>query len=248
MATSLTLDWQKATDGYEVVEFDPAGITWTASRQDGWKVHPPSHLPERMSDLLEKWAMSLEPGPEDPYEPFRVVEPLGTAVLNYNPMASSTSAYVEFINTPPTEDGIVSFTNRFGLLGRVMPARVNQWLSALERMKSAIAEWDRMGDGITNTSIAKLNSRWQDIHMTLRLGVDGSAREGPSLVFGPHDLLGAMWAELSLAVVGLAAFKDCSQCGNIIEVRRGKSRPDRLYCSDACRMRAYRRRNLESNG
>ncbi len=248
MATSLTLDWQKATDGYEVVEFDPAGITWTASRHDGWKVHPPSHLPARMSDLLEKWGMHLEPGADDPYEPFRVVVPLGTAVLNYDPMAASTSAYVEFINTPPTEDGVVSFTNRFGMLRRGMPARVDQWLRDLDLMKSAIAEWDGMGDDITNTYMAKLNNRWHDIHMTLRLGVDGGASKGPSLVFGPHDLLGAMWAQLSLAVVGLVAFKGCSQCGNVIEVKPGTNRPDRLYCGDACRMRAYRLRKLESNG
>lgn len=37
-------------------------------------------------------------------------------------------------------------------------------------------------------------------------------------------------------------FKRCLECSNLIDVQRGTSRPDRRYCTDACRMRAYRKR------
>jgi hypothetical protein len=41
--------------------------------------------------------------------------------------------------------------------------------------------------------------------------------------------------------------RQCAECPNWFSVHPGTSRPEKIYCSDACRMRAYRKRKLMSN-
>jgi hypothetical protein len=58
----------------------------------------------------------------------------------------------------------------------------------------------------------------------------------------PANLLGALWLQLAQAVAGDKEHRQCTQCGKWFEVSPGAARPDRVFCSTACRSRAYRGR------
>ncbi len=60
----------------------------------------------------------------------------------------------------------------------------------------------------------------------------------------PSSLIGALWLQLALAVEGNKEHRQCHECKSWFEIFPGSGRPDKLYCSDACRMRAYRKRKV----
>jgi hypothetical protein len=58
----------------------------------------------------------------------------------------------------------------------------------------------------------------------------------------PNDLLGALWLQFALALAGEKDHQQCARCGTWFEISPERSRPDRVFCSTACRSKAYRRR------
>jgi hypothetical protein len=61
----------------------------------------------------------------------------------------------------------------------------------------------------------------------------------------PHDLIGFMWVQFAEAVAGGKEFRQCASCARWMEIAPGRGRPEKSYCSDACRMRAYRKRKAQ---
>ncbi len=61
----------------------------------------------------------------------------------------------------------------------------------------------------------------------------------------PHTLLGALWLQFSQAVSGDKSFQSCIQCGKLFEIAQGR-RKSRMFCSDACRFKAYRERQTKA--
>ena len=45
-----------------------------------------------------------------------------------------------------------------------------------------------------------------------------------------------------MSVAANVLHRQCAECPNWFSVHPSSSRPEKLYCSDACRMRAYRKR------
>ncbi len=58
----------------------------------------------------------------------------------------------------------------------------------------------------------------------------------------PDSLLGALWLQLAQAISGKKEYRRCLSCDRWYELEPATARQSKLYCSDACRMRAYRRR------
>ena len=58
----------------------------------------------------------------------------------------------------------------------------------------------------------------------------------------PTNLIGALWLQLANAIEANRDYGQCSECSSWFEIAPGSGRPDKRYCSDACRMRAYRKR------
>lgn len=69
-----------------------------------------------------------------------------------------------------------------------------------------------------------------------------AASDSLKLQWRPLHLLGAMWLQFALAVDSHKQFRPCANCGTWFEISADGSRASRQYCSDACRMRAYRAR------
>jgi hypothetical protein len=62
------------------------------------------------------------------------------------------------------------------------------------------------------------------------------------LCIRPHSLLHALWAQLLLAIDGNLNLRACVECRKWFTLEAGRGRSDKEYCSNACRMRAYRKR------
>lgn len=65
----------------------------------------------------------------------------------------------------------------------------------------------------------------------------------PSLRFCPQTLRDYLWLEVALGIASGGRPTACQSCGHWYLTSSGHSRSDKLYCSDACRMRAYRARH-----
>jgi hypothetical protein len=55
-------------------------------------------------------------------------------------------------------------------------------------------------------------------------------------------LIQALWLQFELAVDGNRDYRSCATCGQFYELDPSVARTNRMYCSDACRSRAYRAR------
>lgn len=62
----------------------------------------------------------------------------------------------------------------------------------------------------------------------------------------PPSLRAALWLQCAQAIAGNKSYRQCRACAKWFEVSVEASRPTRLYCSDACRFKAYRRRQDEA--
>jgi hypothetical protein len=64
----------------------------------------------------------------------------------------------------------------------------------------------------------------------------------------PNSLIGALWLQLAQAIDGKKDFQQCQVCRNWFELAPDKARSDKVYCSQACRSRAYRVRLRHAKG
>jgi hypothetical protein len=62
------------------------------------------------------------------------------------------------------------------------------------------------------------------------------------LCIHPRSLWNALWVELLLAIDGNQNLRACVQRRKWFTLEAGQGRSDKEYCSNACRMRAYRKR------
>jgi hypothetical protein len=74
-------------------------------------------------------------------------------------------------------------------------------------------------------------------------GASWDTREGrPALRLEAQTLLSGAWLQFAEAVASDRHFERCRECGELIVVHPDVARSHRRFCSDACRMKAYRQR------
>ena len=61
----------------------------------------------------------------------------------------------------------------------------------------------------------------------------------------PHSLVGVLWLQFAKAVAGATAIRVCD-CGNRFPISPRIGRKDKVFCSETCRVRAYRNRVAEA--
>ena len=68
---------------------------------------------------------------------------------------------------------------------------------------------------------------------------------GHMLALSIKSLRAGLWLMLGLEMHDGKKYASCAQCGKWFEIRTGSRRTTRVYCSNACRTRAYRNRQGE---
>jgi hypothetical protein len=140
---------------------------------------------------------------------------------------------------------------------------VSRWQAERDRMATSITIWDalRLGQppcvygGVYDAEAHALKPfDWEHLghafdtaesaghlrtaHVTLRPGNDRPL----SLQLVSDTLLAALWLQFAQAIHGNKDYRACGACGRFFELDPAVARTNRLYCSDACRSKAYRTR------
>lgn len=184
------------------------------------------------------------------YDGARALQARSKRTRRFDLFKVSPSAFLEFAQTPATEDGIKDFADRYGLL---WPSgdQINFWSEEIRSMHRTVRLWEtsrrtRDFSKIIRTVRTRLVHVGQEdpdpgVFVELFLKEDplsASAR----LAIRPHTLLHALWAQLVLAIDGNQNLGACVLCRKWFTLESGRGRSDKEYCSNACRMRAYRKR------
>jgi hypothetical protein len=153
-------------------------------------------------------------------------------------------AFLELAQTPKTEDGVIGFANRYGALYDSPKITLDFWFVAIGFLRRAVEVWDRSkrtGD------FSKVIRAMKEIGSPSLSQIDVRLKEDPStgsasICLSPPSLYAALLVQLILAIDGNLNLRTCKQCRKWFTLEAGRGRSDKEYCSNACRMRAYRKR------
>ena len=198
----------------------------------------------------------------------------GPGVLEvYYPLSESLAIYRILADTAPTQEGILGFARKHGLLGgdvaRIIQAprrglvkpyvgygeSLAAWGKEIEVIREAVALWDLLanfskGDviGPAWDALRKGVNRHMEGRVNLRM-LNWADGDGLTLGCDPEGLIGDLWLQLALAIGDGRFPRHCSECGKWFEPiphegRRGRT--DRQYCSNYCRSKRYQKRISEA--
>ena len=280
MTSPIYLPWERNKSGYEIVEIDPDLVDWNGFQVDiGEQERSVDDLAPTLSAAgkraLDLWGSRLLPfdyetynehqrkraerygetfeseaGPE--HKMIRIISPVIRDTDTHNPLERVSELFMEFANIDLTEDGVVKFANKYGLLWSDRPPHLDGWYSEIRKMKeiveakgkrakiaperlTALFESNAPGDEFTKFSMPLtpvLNQDW----------------EGFSVALQPQSLLDGMWLQLAFSISGKTSFVQCESCQNFLAISQQHNRSDKKFCSNRCRTRASRARSLKAKG
>jgi predicted RNA-binding Zn ribbon-like protein len=156
----------------------------------------------------------------------------------------------------PDPDGILQFAGRYGLLtvtvsrvaepGRVVqadalpPEPLDIWRREIRALQACTDLWDAIAGGnrdATDLLNRKLAEKLAGVRFQLTAWPEGGRFR---LGYRPARLIDALWQRFAEEIAGIIQCARCPapNCGRWF--LRSAARSDRLYCSQACRMRAWR--------
>ena len=194
--------------------------------------------------------------PSFPGKKIRMLHPRSKRTSRFDLFEFNSSAFLEFAQTPLTEDGVKDFADRYGLLSDALNAfnewqsgrDISLWFANIRWMHRHVELWQKStvtGDfsriirEVRRSSYIDLKPSGPPV--TLFLKIDRLSAS-PKLCIRPVTFQEALWAQLALAIVGNLILHECVQCRKWFTLEAGRGRSDKEYCSNACRMRAYRKR------
>lgn len=192
----------------------------------------------------------------------------------YAPLFEQPGLFLEFANLELNRESALKFANRYGQLGigqffareplpapeqgepsrerrteRVLGDTWRAWQDEQGFMRVAVKDWQQLTQG--GGEDEEVESLLTVLNQQLRgrvvpLLTPDAVQGGFKLDWRPVSLIGALWLQLAHAVSQNQRFRPCDGCGAWLEESGQRSRWNLIYCSDACRMRTYRRRQEEA--
>jgi hypothetical protein len=245
MVGRLRLRWKRQKSGYEIIQFDPNLVDIERPQRSAQKKHSHTSLPPPKPILRDSHGAPIRHGDEDHLAPSQVISPIGNQVEKFEPIEEKHDLYLAFANTRCSTGGILEFASEHGLLTTGDEHEtVDMWRYHITNLNQAIAKWNRLKDGKA-VAFAKVYRDLcphgaDSLKHSLEIGSSGT----PQVFLEPVNLLAAMWLQFAAATEGATTFSPCQECSVWIDTVPGSNRPDKKYCSDACKMRAYRKRKI----
>jgi hypothetical protein len=264
----LDFECRAAVGGYDVVEFDQTGMKSVWNRDSGrseFVLAPNATDDERY--LANRWGDHLLIPVARHAPPSTIVDmlrPRSERNRRFNLFQSNSSAFLEFAGTPLTPDGIKAFADVHGpLLSRVDEKfpfhdfwghNLRAWGDTIKEMRKAVDLWDKSRTTGDFSKLIRVLERRSEIRLPTPgkiseagIGANVLLKEDPRnasarLCIRPTHLRDALWIQLALAIDGSESLRTCVECKKWFTISAGQGRSDKEYCSDACRMRAYRKR------
>ena len=195
---------------------------------------------------------------EDPSWPgkkIRVLHPRSKRTRRFDLFEFNSSAFLEFAQTPLTEDRVKDFADRYGLLSNdpdefdhEWGRDISLWFANIRRMRRHVELWWKSRVTGDFSRIIRELRRSFTIDLT-RTGVpvalllkQDRLSASPNLCIRPVTFQEALWTQLVLEIDGGRNLYTCLQCRKWFRLEAKRGRSDKKYCSNACRMRAYRKR------
>jgi hypothetical protein len=192
-------------------------------------------------------------------ETWRILQPRSERTRRFD-LFKSSSAFLEFAQTPDTLDGIKDFADRYGPLFPDVGTELKQygrniftWSRYIDELRRTIELWKKSTVTGDFTKVIRTVQK-QKIYVPpgdFLSGVpvelllkDDPLSTSARLCIRPRSLIHALWAQLLLAIDGNVNLGACVQCRKWFTLEAGRGRSDKEYCSNACRMRAYRKRKV----
>jgi hypothetical protein len=264
MSALLDFECRPAIGGYDVVAFDQARVE---RAEDGGSLVLPPDATDDEWDLANRWGGLLLGPPELSPGVLNILRPRSERTKRFDLLQSGPSAFIEFAQTPLTPDGVKAFADRYGPLksqhtelqqishfwGHV----IEGWYGEIRDLRKAVALWDKTKTTGNFGQIIRLveqggESDFFESQLQSEVGIVVSVLlkkdplgASPRLCIRPSHLRDALWVQLAHAIDGSQSLATCVECKAWFTIPAGRGRSDKQYCSDACRMRAYRKRKGE---
>ena len=259
MTELLDFEWERLVDGYRLERLDADLLKFLHDpEEDYWFVGAASDAPQWVQDLINSELIggdvikhSLE---TSPYAD-RYMVANGRETERYRPVDMYPALFMELADSEATPEGAARFINRYGPPHRhgqplgepidslVLPSGLSHLSKRMKVMKSAVRSWEKYRK--TGNARALIKRVTDEIKMDTSLYV--SLREKTkddtiSMVLVPRSLTSAIWLQFAQAITENYGFGQCDECLTWFEIAPGKGRPEKRFCSNACSMRAYRKR------
>jgi hypothetical protein len=253
----------------------PRGLHWVYRDRDGsWhRLEPPADwgAPEGWDDappLVENFFLSA---PEAAWSTFDD-KPWQKGVLRSEP-----ELYAKLASSDVSPGSMLKYANSYGFLGPKVdrhPIEKNLWPEYSSEpgfdlsqggyfWAEAAYEWQNVLGGLSNAinimekmpSASKSKQAgfvsWYNMHT--ERGLDYWVEYDAATAKLKGEVVASSLADFLMVQLVSAAEADirhrrCEQCQTFFQVHPGLGRPEKKFCSDACRMRAYRQRLAEQKG
>ena len=114
---------------------------------------------------------------------------------------------------------------------------VTEWLYLHAVLTAIMSAWSSRGEKIGGRGILQ---RELKANLSLDFQIDPQERKATADLLA-NSLADALKAQLGMSLNAGVYFKQCDACRGWFAIKPGVGRPDKLYCSAACKMRQYRR-------
>ena len=239
---------RRAVGGYRIVTVDERRLARATLNDDETVIPPPDATPLEC-EVLERWGFEFTI--RKPEGKFRALIPTTDKAEEIEMFGTSNAIFLDFASLSSEQD-ITAFADKYGSFSGMGLDYLRHWRWETGAMKKAVEAWEtakRTADFQKVIAIVDMLARGK---MDIDKGIGSSIllqrdEESalPRLSIRPCTFLDALWTQFLLAVDGNKNFSRCDQCPVWFPVGAAGHRPDRLYCSDACRMRAYRNRKSD---
>jgi hypothetical protein len=226
-------------DGYRVLSFDQRKVCHTAV--------PPLNLTEDERYWWDRWGM---PPVYGKLGVVYLLDPKSERIRCSDLFEETAAPYLEFANSPATLEGAKALANRFGPLCGPGPEYVHDWCAWIKDMRGSVIAWEKAKATADFSPIIRIIARrTRRLRISPGGGIDANISLSKDPVSGRprlrirlNTLLDALFSQLALAIDGSESLHTCVECRKWFAIKAGRGRSDKEYCSDACRMRAYRKR------
>jgi hypothetical protein len=241
----LKFECRPAVGGYHFVSFDPSKFEDHHFLGDSVSSDQ-KELPEDATDderyLLSRLGTYVRiHGAHSALTTYLV--PNTQQTKRFDLFSADPQAFLKLARLSITPEAAVTFANRFGpLIDGTLVESFYDWAVAVKEMRKGVSAWEHAQQTGNYAKLSRLFGERPISEWKLDVLLANVKSGAPQISLKPPVLIGALEVQFGLAITGDHQLGTCVECGGWFSIPANRGRSDKKYCSDACRMRACRKR------